>query len=66
MPRARPETTANPSRPSDAASVRAILMPASEALRAPTMATGGSEKTAGSPLTASSGGGWSMRLRIGG
>ena len=37
--------------------MRAILMPASEALRAPTMATVGSRNTAPSPLTASRGGG---------
>ena len=44
-----------------AASMRAILMPASEALRAPTMATAGRSKTAALPFTASSGGGSSMR-----
>ena len=46
--------------------MRAILMPASEALRAPTMATGGRPNTAALPLTASSGGGWSMRFSSGG
>lgn len=40
--------------------MRAILMPASEALRAPTTATAGKRNTAPSPFTASSGGGLSM------
>ena len=43
--------------------MRAILMPAIEALREPTMATAGRRNTAGSPFTASSGGASSMLLQ---
>jgi hypothetical protein len=66
MPRARPETTTNPASPRPRASRPAILMPAAEALRAPTMATHGFVSTEASPRTAISGGASSIAASRGG
>src|SRR5215470_10227467 len=60
MPRASPDTTTRPAAPRSRASFSAILTPAAEALREPTMAIIGWFNTAGLPRTASSGGASSM------
>jgi hypothetical protein len=54
--RANPEATPKPPAPSSRASRSAILTPAAEALREPTMATTGPRSTPALPRTASSGG----------
>ena len=56
MPRARPETVTKPAWARPRARRSAKASPAPEALRAPTMATAGRVKIAGSPRSAMSGG----------
>ena len=57
MPRANPETMTKPALPKSRANRSAILTPAAEALREPTIATWGRVSAAILPRTASIGGG---------